>query len=146
MVLAQRKVDAKSNEITAIPDVLRLLDLDGCTVTLDAMGCQTAIAKQIVQQGADYVLAVKENQEQLQRDIADTFRYAEAANWREVPHAYTQTVQGEHGRIETRRYWLIDDPDVLAYLNPKGTWARLGAIGMALGERHNGAAPHERRY
>lgn len=146
LVLAQRKVDDKSNEITAIPDVLRLLDLDGCTVTVDAMGCQTAIAKQIVQQGGHYVLAVKENQEQLQRDIADTFRYAEAAGWQGIAHTYTQTVAGEHGRIETRRYWLIDDPDVLAYLNPKGAWARLSAIGMALGERHTGPAAHERRY
>jgi predicted transposase YbfD/YdcC len=146
LVLAQRQVDAKSNEITAIPEVLRLLDLDGCTVTVDAMGCQTAIAKQIVQQGANYVLAVKENQEQLQRDIADTFRYAEAAGWRDVPHVYTQTVEGVHGRLETRRYWLITDPDVLAYLNPKSTWVGLSAIGMAHGERHNGTTPHERRY
>jgi len=146
LVLAQRTVDAKSNEITAIPDVLRLLDLDGCTVTVDAMGCQTAIAKQIVQQGGDYVLAVKENQEQLQRDIADTFQYAEAAGWRGVPHAHAQTVEAEHGRIETRHYWLIDDPEVLAYLNPKGIWLGLRAIGMAVTERHTTTAPSERRY
>jgi predicted transposase YbfD/YdcC len=82
LVLAQRKVDDKSNEITAIPDVLRLLDLEGCTVTIDAMGCQTAIATQIVQQGGTYVLAVKENQEQLYADIVDTFRYAQADQWR----------------------------------------------------------------
>ncbi len=146
LVLAQRKVDAKSNEITAIPDVLRLLDLNSCTVTVDAMGCQTAIAKQIVQQGAQYVLAVKENQEQLHREIADTFRYAEAAGWRGVPHAHTHTVQGEQGRIETRRYWLIDDPEVLAYLNPKGTWQGLSAIGMVLTKRHTGTAADEQRY
>lgn len=146
LVLAQPTVDTKSNEITAIPDVLRLLDLDGCTVTIDAMGCQTAIATQIVQQGANYVLAVKENQEQLQRDIVDTFRYAQAAAWRGVPHAHTQTVEGEHGRIETRHYWLIDDPEVLAYLNPKGAWQGLSAIGMALTERHTGTAADEQRY
>ena len=74
LVLAQRTVDTKSNEITAIPEVLRVLDLEGCTVTIDAMGCQTAIAKQVVQQGANYVLAVKENQEQLHGDVVDTFR------------------------------------------------------------------------
>jgi predicted transposase YbfD/YdcC len=124
---------------------LRLLDLNRCIVTVDAMGCQTAIAKQIVQQGTNYVLAVKENQEQLHREIADTFRYAEAAGWRGVPHAHTHTVQGAHGRIETRHSWLIDDPEVLAYLNPKGIWQALSAIGMTLTERHTGTAAHERR-
>jgi len=115
-------------------------------VTIDAMGCQTAIAKQIVQQGAEYVLAVKENQEQLHHDIADTFRYAQAADCPGVPHAYTQTVQGAHGRIETRHYWLINDPEVLAYLNATRTWPKLSAIGMALGDRHQGPAAHDRRY
>jgi hypothetical protein len=78
LVLAQRTVDDKSTEITALPKVLQLLDLHGCTVTVDAMGCQTAIAKQIVQPGAQDVLAVKENQEQLYHDIVDPFRYADS--------------------------------------------------------------------
>ncbi len=114
LVLAQRKVDEKSNEITAIPEVLRLLDLEGCTVTIDAMGCQTAIAQQIVEQGGNYVLAVKENQEQLDSDLVDTFRYAHDDDWCGVAHAQYRTVTGEHGRIETRDYWLIHDPEVLA--------------------------------
>lgn len=80
------------------------------------------------------------------RDIADTFRYAQEAGWQGVPHAHTQTVQGEHGRIETRHDWLIADPEVLAYLNPKGTWYKLGAIGMARTERHNATTASERRY
>ncbi len=130
LILAHRNVDEKSNEITAIPEILRLLDLDGCTVTIDAMGCQTAIAKQIVQQGGNYVLAVKENQEQLYRDIVDTFRYAEADAWRGVEHAQYRTITGDHGRIETRDYWLIDDPEVLAYLNPTGHWRGLSGLGM----------------
>lgn len=102
LVLAQRKVNDKSNESTAIPDVLRLLDLKDCTVTVDAMGCQTAIAKQIVQQGADYVLAVKENQEQLYTDVVDTFRYAQHATWRDVRYSHYRAVDGDHGRIDTR--------------------------------------------
>lgn len=114
LVLAQRKVDAKSNEIAALPEVLQLLDLTGCRVTGDAMGCQTAIAKHIVQQGADYVLAVKDNQEQLHRDIVDTFRYAQADNWHGVLYEHDRRVDGDHGRIEVRNAWLIRDPDVLA--------------------------------
>ncbi len=146
LVLAQRQVDDKSNEITAIPDVLRLLDLEGCTVTIDAMGCHTAIAKQLVQQGSTYVLAVKENQEQLYADIVDTFRYAEADQWCGVSHLYDRTVTGDHGRIETREYWVIRDPEVLTYLNPQGRWQGLSAIGMVQTERSiNGTPAHERR-
>lgn len=147
LVLAQRKVDAKSNEITAIPDVLRMLDLDGCTVTVDAMGCQTAIAKQIVHQGAQYVLAVKENQERLYQDITDTFRYAERTEWHGVDHERHRTVDGAHGRIEERQYWVIRDPDVLAYLDPKHAWVGLAAIGMVTTERSAmEGAEAERRY
>ena len=81
-MLAQRMTDEKSNEITAIPEVLRLLDRENCTVTIDAMGCRTAIAKQLGQQGAAYILTVKENQEQFYRDIVATFRYADQDAWR----------------------------------------------------------------
>lgn len=146
VVLAQRKVNDKSNEITAIPDVLALLDLTGCTVTIDAMGCQTTIAKQIVRQQANYVLAVKENQEQLYSDIVDTFHYAQADGWRGVAHTHTRTVTGEHGRIDTRDYWLIQEPEVLAYLDPKGRWPNLAGIGMVASERTGTNTACERRY
>ncbi len=147
LVLAQRKIDDKSNESMAIPEVLQLLELEGCTVTIDAMGCQTAIAKQIVQQHANYVLAVKENQEQLYRDIVDTFRYADTDAWRGVPHTQYRTVTGEHGRIEARDAWLIHDPEVLAYLNPQQRWKGLSGIGMIQTERiSNGISAYERRY
>jgi predicted transposase YbfD/YdcC len=139
LVLAQRKVDDKSNEITAIPEVLRLLDLAGCTVTVDAMGCQTAIAKQIVQQGAAYVLAVKANQEQLYTDLVDTFRYVTADGWQGIAHDHHRTVSGDHGRIEQRDYWLIHEPEYLAYVNAQGTWTDLRAIGMVATERRDGA-------
>lgn len=135
LILAQTTVDAKSNEITAIPAVLKLLDLNGCTVTIDAIGCQKTIARQIVQQGGKYVLAVKDNQEQLHSDIADTFRYVAADDWQEVAHEHVRTLEAGHGRIETRDYWLITEPEYLRYLKPKGAWHDVGGIGMVVRER-----------
>ena len=80
LVLGQRKTDAKSNEITAIPELLRVLELSGTTVTIDAMGCQKSIAAQIIEQKADYILAVKENQPSLLADIKDSFQMPEPAS------------------------------------------------------------------
>jgi predicted transposase YbfD/YdcC len=137
VVLAHHNVD-HSNEITAIPEVLRLLDLDGCTVAVDAVGCQTAIAKQIVEQGANYVLAVKENHEQLYHDIVDTFRYVEADGWTDVAYEQHRTVNGGHGRVEQRDFWLIREADYLRYLNPKQQRKKLCAIGMVEAERRVG--------
>src|SRR4051812_5589112 len=84
LVLGQVKVDAKSNEITALPELVRALALTGCIVTVDAMGCQRAIAQQIVDQGADYVLALKENQGTLHADVQETFAQADADGWQGV--------------------------------------------------------------
>lgn len=107
--LGQRKVKAKSNEITAIPDLLELLRLKGCIVTIDAMGCQTDIAEKIVAQEADYVLAVKKNQGQLYQHLEATFAWlADERN----PHArfdYAETVERGHGRIEQRQCWAVAD-------------------------------------
>lgn len=135
LVLAQRTVDAKSNEITAIPALLALLDLDGCTVTIDAMGTQTAIARQIIRQHGDYVLAVKENQETLYHDIVGLFATAEDAQWQGVAHDHTRTIDGGHGRIEVRDYWLITESDDLVYLNPNDAWVGVGGIGKVIRER-----------
>jgi predicted transposase YbfD/YdcC len=147
LVLAQYAVDAKSNEITAIPAVLQLLDLHGCTVTIDAMGCQTAIARQIVQQGGEYVLAVKDNQEQLHIDIADTFRYVADDEWKGVAYAHTRTLEAGHGRIEQRDYWLISEPEYLRFLNPHNAWREVGAIGMVVRQRTiAGLTSHEIGY
>jgi predicted transposase YbfD/YdcC len=135
LVLAQRAVDTKSNESTAIPAVLQLLDLNGCTVTIDAIGWQTAIASQIVRQGGEYVLAVKDNQEQLHSEIADTFRYVADDDWVGVAHAHTRSVEAGHGRIETRDSWLITEPDYLGFLNPKNAWRNVGGIGRVERQR-----------
>ena len=147
LVLGQRKVDDKSNEITAIPELLKLLEITGCIVTIDALGCQTAIAQQIVSQGADYVLALKENQEQLYAEVQATFRYAQEDGFRGITHDTCRTVDGAHGRLETRQYWTITDPDSVAYLDPIGAWKGLTTLGMVEAERCvNGRTSYDQRY
>jgi predicted transposase YbfD/YdcC len=147
LVLGQVAVDAASNEITAIPALLRLLTLHGCIVTIDAIGCQTAIADQIVAQGGDYVLALKENQETLHQDVADLFAHARATGFAELTHETQRTVEKDHGRLEVRQIWTITEPEVLAYLDPTGAWAGLRSIGMVEAERRLGeATTRETRY
>jgi len=122
LVLAQQAVDGKTNEITAIPDVLGLLDLKGAVVTIDAMGCQKTLAEKIIQAEADYVLALKDNHPQLHEDVAwwlDT----EAQKGTLAVH---ETIDKDHGRLEMRRYVLSDH---LAWLERKPDWAGLQAVG-----------------
>ena len=102
LTLGQVKTEEKSNEITAIPRLLELLDLRGCIVTIDAMGCQKEIAQGIVDREADYLLAVKENQGRLYQDIRDLFEGAEEWGFDGVPHDYATTLNKGHGRIERR--------------------------------------------
>jgi len=139
LVLGQVAVDAKSNEITAVPALLQVLALEGCLVTIDAMGCQTAIAQPIVDQGGDYVLALKENQPSLHDAVVTYFAEARARGFRDVAHDYRRTVDGGHGRVEIRPYWTVADAELLAYLDPKGTWAGLASVGMVERERCGGA-------
>ncbi len=138
MVLAQVAVDEKSNEITAIPELLNLLDLEGCLVTIDAMGTQRAIAAQIIEQQADYALALKENQGNLYEDVKDTFTLAQKDDFRRVEHQFYKTIEKDHGRLENRQHWLIDDREQLSYLDPEGKWKGLRAIGMVRAERRIG--------
>jgi predicted transposase YbfD/YdcC len=110
VVLAQFKVDAKTNEITALPELLRMLNLTGAIVTIDAMGCQVEIARQIAEQGADYVLSFKENQPSLYRDCAELFAWLRGPHPLDQPAVlgYDAQVDGGHGRIETRRVWSTE--------------------------------------
>ena len=108
LTLGQVKTAEKSNEITAIPQLLPMLELKGCIVTIDAMGCQQEIAQGILDRGAGYVLALKENQGQLYEDVRDLFEGAEEFGFGGVPHDYATTLNKDHGRIE-RRECLIDD-------------------------------------
>jgi predicted transposase YbfD/YdcC len=138
LVLGQLKVDEKSNEITAIPALLRLLALKGCIVTIDAMGCQTEITQTIIDQGGDYVLALKGNQGSLHREVQDLIAYAQETNFEAIAHDFHETIEKDHGRIETRRHWIISEPEFIAYLNPDGAWAGFTSIGMVEAERQIG--------
>jgi predicted transposase YbfD/YdcC len=106
LVLGQVKVEDKSNAITAIPKLLQMLDVAGAPVTSDAMGCQKEIAPVIPAQEANYVLALKQNHETLYDNVTLFLNAARATAFADIPHAYHVTVEGEHGRIETRRYWI----------------------------------------
>lgn len=138
LILGQRKVEEKSNEITAIPELLRLLDLEGCLVTIDAMGCQTEIAAQIVEQGADYLLAVKANQGHLHEDIEFLFACAQQTEFRGIDSDYAQTVSQGHGRIERRECWIIDDQKQLDFIRDRNKWAELETIVMIRAHRQEG--------
>jgi predicted transposase YbfD/YdcC len=147
VVLGQRATDEKSNEITAIPALLKLLLLKGCIVTIDAMGCQTAIAQTIIDREADYVLALKENQETTYHEVVHLFADAKATRFADYDHDAAETVDGGHGRVEIRRYWTISDPATIAHLDPEGEWAGLRGIGMVDAERREkGKVSHETRY
>lgn len=147
MVLGQVKVEDKSNEITAIPELLKLFDLTGCTVTIDAMGAQTAIAEIITEAGADYVLSLKGNQGTMHRDVITLFDEALATTFKGIRYQSEQTTEKGHGRIEKRRYFLVDDPTYLQYLNPKGAWSGLRSVGMVQSEREEGGVvSRENRY
>lgn len=108
VVFGQQKVDEKSNEITAIPLLLEALDLTGCIVTIDAMGCQTDIAEQIADQGGDYVLSLKGNQGQLHEDVQEMFAYFDKVGFVAIDHDYHKTVEKDHGRIEIRECWTFN--------------------------------------
>jgi len=137
-ILAQLATEKKSNEITAIPKLLKILDLTGCIVTIDAMGLQKKIVNQIVEQFGDYAIALKKNQGTFYRSVSETFERAKKDGFATVPHQYTQTIEKGHGRQEIRRYWIIDDEEIIASLNPKGAWKNLRSIGMVESERHIG--------
>lgn len=128
LVLGQRKIDAKSNEISALPELLKVLALEGCIVTIDAMGCQTEIAETIVQQGADYVLAVKENQGNLHEDVQDLFAGADEVDFRKVPHDYAREVTKDHGRLEIRECWVLSAPEYLDYVRRAEAWKNLHSV------------------
>ena len=128
LTLGQVKTEEKSNEITAIPRLLEMLELSGSIVTIDAMGCQKEIARGIVGRGADYLLAVKENQGQLHQDIRDLFEAGGASSLDGLPHDYAATLNKGHGRIERRECWAIDDPACLEYLSTGGEWPDLRSV------------------
>lgn len=125
LALAQISTDVKSNEITAIPRLLDLITLHGAVVTIDAMGCQRDIAAKIIERGADYILAVKDNQPTLHADLKLLFDEAIANDFEGMGYDYFQQTEKGHGRIETRRVWVTRDVD---WLREEGKWAGLRGV------------------
>jgi predicted transposase YbfD/YdcC len=138
LVLGQRKVDDKSNEITAIPKLLKLLEVKGCIVMMDAIGTQIKIAKTIIEQGGDYILAVKENQGHLYEDIHDLFADNQQFDYEGIPHSYAKIVNKDHGRIEIRQCWTISDPEYLSNIRDLKRWEGIQTLVMILSERRIG--------
>lgn len=145
LVLGQIKAGADSNEITAIPALLELLELKGCIVTIDAMGCQTEIAAQIAAKEADYVLALKGNHGLLHEEVVEYFAWAEASGFTEIEYDYCATLEKDHGRIEGRRCWVTEDTD---WFTEKAEWVGLRSFIMVEAEREVLGQPAtiERRY
>lgn len=132
LTLGQIKVDEKSNEITAIPELLDQLDIRDCIITIDAMGTQKKIAEKIVEKGGEYVLSLKGNQETLHEDVADYFQETKKADLQKSPFDYHKSFEKDHGRIETREYWVTNDID---WLDVDKKWQGLSSIVMAKMQR-----------
>ena len=128
LVLGQMKVDDKSNEIPAAPELLKMLEVKGCIVTLDALHCQTQTVEAILDKQADYVLPVKENQPRLLEALQGLFDDAEEMHW--VKCDSFRTVNKGHGRIESRECWTTSDPEYLKYIATLADWQGLQSIGM----------------
>ncbi len=145
VVLGQLKCEEKSNEITAIPELLKILDLEGCVVTIDAMGCQKEIVQEIVQKEADYVIALKGNQGTLHKEIKAYWDWAAHLNFKDIAYDTCVTREKDHGRSEERRCWVTQD---IAWLAEKEAWANLKSVIMVeavrevMGQEKTG----ERRY
>lgn len=147
LVLGQLKTEDKSNEITAIPELLKLLDLTNTTVTIDAMGCQKSIAKQIIDQGGKYVFNLKGNQSSLHKEVKCYFNTRQAAGEKSDPcYDSIEITEDYHGRLETRRYGVTSNID---WLNQKADWVGLSSIGFVEYEQINKASGEhqvERRF
>jgi predicted transposase YbfD/YdcC len=142
LVLGQRKVDDKSNEITAVPKLLRTLELAGCIVTLDAMGAQKQIAKEIIEADADYILALKGNQGTAHQEIMSYLDDAIIEGKSEL--SFNEQVDKGHGRIEIRRCWQSEE---IGWFEDRGLWEGLCSVALIESVREiNGQSSIERRY
>lgn len=138
LVLGQVKVDEHSNEITAIPRLLSLLELSGCLITIDAIGTQHEIAAQIVEQGGDYLMSVKENQGRLYADLEYLFQWERAEEFRNSPCSYAKQVNKNHGRLEIRECWATSDEEYLNYLRERDQWREVKTLAMICSKRQIG--------
>jgi len=144
MVLGQIKTDDKSNEITAIPELLSLLKIDGCVITIDAMGCQKEIVSKIREKGADYVIALKGNQGVLKEQVSYFLEEERKDKFKGTPHDFYKCIDGDHGRVESRKYWITDHVD---WIFGRTDWQDLRSIGMVESTRETAEGKHkETRY
>ena len=144
VVLGQKATEEKSNEITAIPKLLELIKVKGCIITIDAMGCQKDIATKIIEDECDYVLSLKGNQGTLHEDVKLQFGHVRDEVLDEITTDRHITIDADHGRVETRKYWITDDID---WLTKDSTWKGLKSIGIVDSQREiNGKTSSERRF
>lgn len=144
LVLAHTTVKSKSNEITAIPELLEILTIQGCIVSIDAMGCQRSIAEEIVGKGGEYVLAVKGNQGKLHDEICNFFEQAEALNFEGIDHDQQKSCEENRGRKETRHLYVTQSID---WLPMKTDWKGMKSIVYLLSRRcENGKTTTEKRF
>jgi predicted transposase YbfD/YdcC len=133
LVLGQVKVDEKSNEIPAVPELLTMLDISGCIVTADALHCQKKTAQTIIERGGEYVLRVKDNQGNLSETLEELFDYAEETAYTDCDHH--RTVSKGHGRLEIRDCWTTADEDYFRYVRDREEWVGLSTLVMVKTER-----------
>ncbi|WP_375501428.1 ISAs1 family transposase [uncultured Nostoc sp.] len=145
LVLGQVKVDEKSNEITAIPELLKVLELSGCIVTIDAIGCQKEIVKLITQQNADYVITLKKNQGNLYDEVEKLFHLSINTGFQGIQCSTYRTEEVGHGRHEIRNYLMLSD--IPERLDPDSIWLKLNSVGMVESVRKvDGKTTVETRY
>nr|WP_225226340.1 ISAs1 family transposase [Komarekiella delphini-convector] len=145
LVLGQVKVDSKSNEITAIPELLKVLELSGCIVTIDAMGCQKEIVKLITQQSADYVITLKKNQGNLYDEVEKLIKTEISTGFKGIQHSTYKTEETGHGRHEIRNYVMLTG--VGSQLDPDSVWSKFSSVGMVESVRSEyGKTTVETRY
>ena len=130
VVLGQEKTAEKSNEITAIPELLTSLAIKGCIVTIDAMGCQKNIAEQIVKQKGDYLLALKGNQGHFHDEVASFLTLAKEANFKNIEHDFHEEIDAGHGRVETRRAYAVDFKKYKKHMPVGMKWKKLTSVVM----------------
>jgi len=135
LVLGQTKVAERSNEITAIPELLRLLDISGCIVTIDAIGTQTEIAEIVIEGGGNYLLTVKENQGHLFEDIQCLFEVDVAHGMKYAQYSYAKSINKGHGRIETRECWATDWEEHLSLIRKRESWTGFKSVVRIVSKR-----------
>jgi predicted transposase YbfD/YdcC len=145
LVLGQVKVDEKSNEITAIPELIKVLELNGCIVTIDAIGCQKEIVKLITQKNADYVISLKKNQVNLYEEVEKLFKSGISTGFQEFQHSTYKTEETGHGRHEIRQYVMLSG--IQSQLDPDSVWTNFNSVGMVESVRSKyGKTTVETRY